>query len=772
MRKKGSNGSELEKQRKKKVASTSGDGLGDNSTISSLKLKLMGFLIISSILFLTGRIVYIQTVYGDEFERRAIIQQIMESASAERIITPNRGAILDRNRNLQALAISTTVYNIFIDPNRILARETESQDEIFRKINTVLDIPVNELRDIVEANPNSRYRVIARGINLNTKEAMMAENANHVYFEEDTQRHYPGGQLAASLIGFIRGDSVWGLERMYNRELTGTAGREFRAFDSNNNPTTYINAAIEGYTLITTIDLAIQQEAQRLVTHYGGLAKAANAALIVANPNTGEILAMAEYPSFDLNAPFDVERVNSERIRARIMQEPEETWLERMFEINRNFSVVDTYEPGSVFKPLVFAAALEAGVISETDVFFCGGGRSINGVFIRCWIDGCHGMQNFAEALANSCNPAAMDVAERLGRERYYNFQRDFGIGRPTGIDVPGEPNTERLVHSFSMLNPVELAAASMGQGFNVTSMQMLSSFSSVVNGGNLMVPFVVSQIVDGDGNIVHENTPTVSRKVISRETSDMMIAAMVEAVEWGTARRSAVPGYLIGGKTGTGEQGDKSDPYNDDVVQTLINYFPANNPQYIIMAVISLPEINEMGNAQTLPMVRDMTNFIITNRQIEANDREAFNRVLIDNTMYISDYIGRSIAEVTNNLNFFGFTYYILGSGDIVQGQFPSGGSRVERGGMIHITLGMSGDDVPLSTIPNIVGMSEEQAIEIIRNAGLVPVTANDINREQAANSDDEDPQEDRPIRVVTSQLPRAGIRIQEWTEILIFAE
>ena len=739
---------------------------------STLKLKFIGFMITLSIVVLTGRIVYIQAVHGDEFTRRAIIQQVTENSNTERIIAPNRGAILDRNRDLQALAVSTTVYNIFIDPLRILEGSAQSQAEIFNKINSALNIPVHELREIVESNPTSRYRVIARRVNLMTKEAMEREGAGHVYFEEDTQRHYPGGVVAASLIGFIRGDSTWGLERQYNRELTGITGRELRVFDSNNNAVTETIPPIEGHTLITTIDLVIQQEAQRLVAHYGALAEARIAALIVANPNTGEIIAMAEYPSFDLNDPLNAERINSSRHRDLILQAPEEERLSRMFEINRNFSVIDTFEPGSIFKPLVFAAALEEGIINEHDVFLCGGGKHIGTTFIPCWIDGDHGPQNYAEALANSCNPAVMYVAARLGRERYYSFQTDFGIGRPTGIDLPGELNTERLVHGLAMLNPVELAAASLGQGFNVTSVQMLSAFSSLVNGGNVMQPFVVSQIIDQNGDVVLANAPTVSRRVISRDTSQRITHAMIDAVEWGTARRTAISGHLIGGKTGTGQQGEKV-PENEDIVETLITYFPASNPQYIIMSVIAFPEIREMGNAQTLPMVRDMTNFIIANRVIEAHDREAFDRAVVDTTIHMSDYIGRNIAEVTSNLNFLGFTYDISGSGDIVRGQFPAGGARVERGSMVHLTIGMSEPGLNLVTLPTVVGLSEAQAAEIISRAGLVPIIISEDEAVMAAGDSEEDDDEAAErFRVVVSQLPSAEIRLAERTEILLFVE
>jgi len=761
----------MRKREDKNGGTKKGKNNPSKNNISTIKLKFVGFLAFTAIIILTGRIMYIQAEHGDEFTRRSIVQQVNESSGTERTITPNRGTILDRNRNLQALAISTTVYNIFIDPNRILNEDLVSQEEIYMKINSVLDIPIFELKDIVESNPASRYRVIARRVNLVTKEAMEKEKANFVYFEEDTMRHYPGGNIAASLVGYIRGDSTWGLERQYNRELTGIPGRELRIFDPNSNAVTETIAPIEGFTLITTIDLAIQQEAQQIVARYGAAAMARSAALIVANPNTGEIIAMAEYPSFDLNDPLNVEGINSEYHRGLIMQEPEERWVDRMFEINRNSSIVDTYEPGSIYKPLVFAAALEEGIINENDTFYCGGGRDINGTFIKCWNDNNHGHQNYIEALANSCNPAVMDIIERLGRERYYNFQRDFGIGRPTGIDFPGEPNTERLVHSLATLNQVELAAASMGQGFTVTSMQILGAFSSIINGGSLMQPFIVSQVIDENGEIVFANVPTLSRRVISRETSKLMAEAMIEAVEWGTARRSGIAGYLIGGKTGTAQQGNKLDEENEDIVETLITYFPADNPEYIVMAVISFPEIREVGNSQTQPMIRDMTNFIIANRQIEAYDREAFNRGVVDNTIHIADYTGRGIAEVTSNLNFLGFTYDISGSGDIVRGQFPAANARVERGSMVHLTLGLSNPNLQLVTVPSVAGLSETQATDIITRAGLIPIIINGEEELSTSQEDDITPEAGR-VRIVAGQLPGGEIRVAERTEILVFVE
>ena len=767
----GDNEDNVREDRGKNITST-------NIVQRSMKAKLvvMGLAMVIAFVGLGGRVAHLQSVYGDEFTRRVIVQQVMDSPGSERIITPNRGAIVDRNNNMQALAISHTVYNVFIDPYRILGLSHDAQEEIFDHINLVLGIPISELREILSNHPNSRYRVIARRVNLTTKEALEGLGARHVYFEEDTQRLYPGGNIAASLIGFIRGDSTWGLEQRFNEELSGIPGRELRILDENNNAVAQLIPPIEGHTIVTTLDLLIQQEAQRLVAHYGSTHRARNASLIMMDVHTGEIIAMAEYPSFDLNDPFNVERINSETTRNRIMAEPEDRWLELMFEITRNFSVSDTFEPGSSFKPLVYAAALEEGVISVNDMFYCGGGRQIHYVWVQCWNGTNCGYQTLTQAIANSCNPAVMDAARRLGRDRYYRYQRDFGIGRPTGIDIGGEPNTAHLVHNRASLNDVELAVAGMGQGFNVTTMQMVTSFASLVNGGYLMQPFVVSQMIDAHGEVVFAAEPTVARKVISNETSEIMRLAMIDAIEWGTGRRAGIPGYLIGGKTGTAQQGDKDDPYNTDEVQTLITYFPADNPQYVVMAVISLPEIVEFGNSQTSPMVRSLMNFVITHRQIEANDRDAFNRVLIDDTMHTPDYIGRSIAEVTSSLNALGFIYDISGSGDIVRGQFPSPGSRVNRGSMIHLTIESSSDDIELHMIPNVVGLHYTQAMQIIESAGLVPIIRQGMSAPVMDEDDDEygyeQPVSQAGVQVVSSQFPRNEVRVQAGTQILIFVE
>ena len=740
---------------------------------SSSKLKVIATFLAIIITSLSVRVVYIKAAFGDEYERRAIVQQVSRGSMTERTIMPNRGSILDRNKSVQALAISTTVYNVYIDPMKLLMEKEEKQAETIEKVSRVLELSEYELRKTIDDNPKSNYKVVAYKVSVITKEAMESEKAAHVHFEEDTQRRYPGGNVAASLIGFIRGESVWGLEQRYDGNLGGTFGRELRIFDENNNAVTEKIEPIKGDTLITTIDLVLQQEAQKLVAHYGEKSLAKNAALIVANPNTGEILAMAEYPSFDLNDPFNIEKINSEYHKNLILNAPEEEQMNMMYEICRNFSVIDTFEPGSIYKPLVYAAAIEESVISEHETFYCGGGKDFYGEWIPCHYTPGHGHQTYKEALANSCNVAVMDVVARLGRESYYKYQCDFGIGGTTGIDTPGEPNTERLVHGLAALNPVELAVSSMGQGLNTTSIQMVSAFSSLINGGNLMKPYLVSQVMDENGNVVADYTPTTVRKVISKETSDFMKSTMVAVLEGsGTGRKAAIAGYRIGGKTGTGQQGDKSDPNNNDITLTFMSYFPADNPEYIVLSVINLPENYQEGNSQTLPMSKDMMNFIITQKNIPAYDKQLVNESLDSDTLTIENYVGWSIAEAASNLNYYGFSYDVSGSGDIVKAQFPSGGSKVTKGSRIYITLEQSAPDVPLRLVPNVEGMTEVQAKETIISAGLIPIIID--NTPETANSapsaEGEEPVE--VLKTVANQLPKHEIRIQEGTEILIYVE
>ncbi|MDR2899867.1 MAG: hypothetical protein LBU94_06110, partial [Clostridiales bacterium] len=438
------------------------------------KLRFLTFCFVSIILFLSGRVYYIKAKDGAEYEKKAIVQQVSKNDTS-RSINPNRGAILDRNRSTQAFAVSTTVYNIFIDNKMLLEEEDKVQQDTVNKISKVLNMTSAELLTSIKESPESQYNVIIKEVDSKTKEALEKEEAKHVYFEEDSKRRYPMGDVAASTIGMIRGDVLSGLEGEYDEYLKGSPGREFRLYDQENNAVTERIPPTMGSTVITTLDMSLEQEAQKLVAKYGEEAQAQHAAILIADPNTGELLTIAEYPSYDLNDPTNIDLVSSDYHRERLLAVPEEERMNAIFDLWRSFSISDTYEPGSIYKPLVVAAALEEGLITENDTFYCSGAKTVAGEVIDCWNLSGHGHLNYKEVLAYSCNVGIMEIIERLGREKYYGYQKDFGIGSSTGIDIGGElQDWRQMVHGISTLGPVELAAAAMGQGNNASPIQMI----------------------------------------------------------------------------------------------------------------------------------------------------------------------------------------------------------------------------------------------------------------------------------------------------------
>ncbi|MCL2699049.1 MAG: penicillin-binding transpeptidase domain-containing protein, partial [Defluviitaleaceae bacterium] len=504
------------------------------------KLRVTGLLFTLVLVALTGRIYFIKMVHGDEFERRALAQQFNRHNS-ESVIHPNRGNIVDRNN--QTLAISHTAYNVILDI-RMLARESpETQTHTVNTLHDILRIPEYELRnflaiDLSTGRPviDRHYFRIAENISRATRNEIIDSEAKGVYFTMTTLRDYPHGNLASQIIGFIRGDSSWGLELQYDLEMSGREGRTVRFYDSRGNPVTEQMEPVDGYTLVTTLDTEIQRICEIAALSMGREFEAQNALVAVMDPNTGELLGMAQYPTFDLNDPANMSLFTNSRnlvdlLGNPIAQDGDDDFVNR-FRVWTNYGVSVTFEPGSIYKTMVVAAAIEENVISRHDRFFCGGGKQVLDRYIPCWIAEygvTHGSQSITEVLANSCNVGMMDIVMSLERDRFYNKQRDFGFGGVTGIDLPGETSAANLLYSRAGLNPVELATGSIGQGFNVTAIQAMSAFAATINGGYLMRPFVVSQVLNARGVVVSENRPTVTRKVVSHETSRFMREAMRE---------------------------------------------------------------------------------------------------------------------------------------------------------------------------------------------------------------------------------------------------
>ncbi len=705
----------------------------------TLRVRLIAFACLVCIAFLAYRILYIKMTFGKDFEKKAIQQLANNGSTGQQEIVPNRGAIVDRN-NERSLAIGIRTYAVFIDVKVLVTLDDEIQENSIKKLSEVINRPYNELYaylavtkeydeegKVIKITPeyNTPYLVIAKDIPREQAVKLEELNLRCVYLQEGTKRMYPEGDLAASTIGFTRGDASWGIELMYNSFLSGMPGRIFREFSDSGSVLPKRVEAVDGYTVVTTLDFHLQQKAEELTKKYGDSYKAKHASTIVMDPNTGEVVAMAAYPSFDLSAPADASKVTSAHKSAEWSELSSEEQLEKIMEVWKNYNISSTIEPGSIFKPLVVAAALEEGIITPESRFYCKGYKSVADYDIYCHKRTGHGNLSLTEALAQSCNVALMDIAEHMGRDVFYKYQRDFGFGEKTGIDLPGEENAESLVYSLANLNAAELATSSFGQRFNCTPIQIVDAFASIINGGNLMKPYVVSRVLDKDNNLVYENKPTITRKVISPETSEYMKNALIEVVKpTGTGRRAFIDGYSIGGKTGTAEQGRKDTPDYHYAV-SMIGFLPADDPQYIVLTLIDYPDSYIEGSTSAAPMLGEMLKEIITYKNIQPGTDSESILALQSSTemMTVPDLVGKDIKTAVSELNKQGFEYeFIGGAGTVVSEQYPAAGSKVSKLTVVFVKPADSGD-AQLTAVPNVSGMNVHDAKNLLISSGFEPV-------------------------------------------------
>lgn len=725
------------------------------------------FMIVMIGLFL--RTAYIYVTYGHEYQQIAIRQQVYgRRRHVDRTINPNRGSIVDRNG--QVLAISHTVYNIFADIRRLSQASEREVERTLEALYEVLGIDKNRMLEYIEINPQTNrpnrdtyFLILERQVPPLTESSLREHNLLHIHSEEDTLRVYPSGETVSSIIGFLSGDNNhWGLENSYNHFLTGTPGREVRMFNENGVVATNEFRPLTGYTLVTTLDLRLMQTAMEIAQVYGSNYHANTAQVLIMNPNTGEILAMAQYPSFNSNAPFNLNYINSERVREEIYETEENLRLNRLFGVWANLAISHSFEPGSIFKPMVHAAALEEGLTYPGQLFFCPGFHYVAGYYMPCWNEfGC-GTLTLEQSMSISCNIVSMVLAERLGRDRLYTYMRDFGVGQTTGIDLSGEASVMALTYSRQQLNPVEIATSSFGQGFNMTSLQTITAFSAVINGGNVLIPYLVSQVTNGD-NIVTQNTPTVRRNVISLETSQFWRDSMVGTLEWyrGTGRIATIDGYRIGGKTGTAQQGERIE--GGDLVFSFIGYLPANDPQYVVMVTLDRPQSPNAGTASVSRMLRDVMEAIILQRGVRPYGAENLPQSPLVN---VEDYTGLYLIEVATRLQEKGLSFSTVGSGGRVVNQQPLQGSTVARGTQILLYLSDEGYQGALVQVPDLNGMEVQLAIEILQALNL------SYNVLFLEDEEGTEPSEEELLQgTVGNHFPNTGTRVPLGTEITIIS-
>ena len=554
------------------------------------KLVMLFMAVILAFVVLIGRITYINVTKGNKYTKVVLDQQNYDS----RVIAFKRGDIVDRNGT--KMATSERVYNVILDVAVMTDKEEyiEPTKEVLKEC---FGIEESVVDDLVENSPESRYKILAQDIDYATAQKFKAideDNENYpnvkgVWLEDDYTRTYPYGSMASDVIGFTYegNKGAIGIENAYNDVLNGTDGREYGYFDTESSVERTVKPAKDGNTVVSTIDVTLQNIVERAILEFNqehsdeNSPGSKNTAVVIMNPNTGEILAEASYPNFDLNNPRDLSILYSEEEWNAMSEEDQ---LTAMNDLWRNFCVSDAFEPGSTAKPFTVAAGLETGVLNGSETYYCGGQKTVLGVPVSCHYKSGHGTQTIQDAIANSCNVALMDMSEVIGADDFSRYQHIFGFGEYTGIDLPGEATTSALLYSAQDMTELDLATNSFGQNFNVTMTQLVSAFSSLINGGYYYEPHVVKQIRDENGSVIETKDPVLLRKAISTETSEALKTYLKATMDYGTGKRAQVEGYDIGAKTGTAQKLPRS---AGNYLLSFIGYAPQDNPEIVIYVVI-----------------------------------------------------------------------------------------------------------------------------------------------------------------------------------------
>lgn len=572
------------------------------------KLFFVFSVVIIAMCVLIGRLIYLNHSDGERYEKRVLSQQMYVSTT----LPYQRGSIFDRNGTI--LAVSKKVYNVVLDPKVLLTDEANVEPTIQALCTVFPDLVETELKTTLSENATGSYIVLLKKqeFEVMTQFEELAKSNKKIkgiWFEEEYERTYPYQSAASHVIGYTSAGDVgtWGIEQYYNKELNGTNGRIYGSYDAELNLNRTVKEAVNGNSIISTIDLNIQNLVEQQIQTFMNEMGAANVGVIVANPNNGEIYAMASNHNFDLNDPYDLSKYYE---AVEIESMTDEDKLNALNGIWRNFCISDTYEPGSTFKPITVASALEEDLVTPESTFQCPGHLMVGGWRIKC--NATHGTVTLAQALMKSCNPALMKIGESLGKDAFRIYQDRFGFGKKTGIDLPGE--AKGILLDNNELNVTELATSSFGQTFNVSMIQMVAAYSSLINGGHYYQPTVVKEIINDKGVVVDDKEPVVLNETVSASTTDFIREAMFLTVDQGTAKPAQVTGYLVGGKTGTAQKFPRSDK---KYVVSFIGGVPANDPQVVIYVVIDEIQNEEkkasssVATALTSKILKDILPFL-----------------------------------------------------------------------------------------------------------------------------------------------------------------
>lgn len=544
-------------------------------------------MVVVILMALGGQVFRINYTHGDTYAKAVLDHQTYTSTE----LPYKRGQILTSDGTV--LAYSERVYNLILDVKQMLSDEAYKEPTLSALVKC-FDLDRGELETRVANNPDSRYQKLLKNLTSDEIEEFKTladdktegKNIEGVWFEDSYIRKYPLGTFACDTVGFASANNggELGIESQYDDELTGTNGTTYSYVDEGLEVTETQKAAVDGNNIVTTIDYNVQSVIEQCIKEYNEEKPSKNTAVVVADPSNGEILGMASYPTFDLNKPRDISGLYTDE---QIATMTDDGYKNALYSLWTNYCVSESYEPGSTFKPVTVASALEEGVVKDGDTYVCNGYEMIGPDRLKCHVysSGGHGTLTVEQAVMNSCNPYMIHLALELGNAKFSEYQSLFGFGQTTGIDLPGE--TTGIVYGDKMTT-IDAACNSFGQTINVNMMQMMASYCSIINGGMLYQPHVVKRIESANGEVVKENKATLIRQTVTMSTSKLLRRYLKNTVESGTAKKVAVTGYSVAGKTGTAQKSPRSE---NKWLISFIGHAPADNPKFAIYVIIDEPD-------------------------------------------------------------------------------------------------------------------------------------------------------------------------------------
>lgn len=683
---------------------------GKKQTFKARSNRLLIILILLGFGAAICRLGYLQIFKANELGQRAVDQQLTDTT-----LSAKRGTIYDANGKV--LATSASVWRVVLAP---IYLETDEERHIVAKgLSEILDIEEEKIFE--KSKQQSYYVEIKRQIESDVREKILEFidklenehdiNGSSVFLLDDYKRYYPYGDLASSVIGFTGSDDqgLSGVEYQYDEMLTGTPGRLITATNAHGTamPFQYSQNidAIDGYNLVLTIDETIQSIAEKYMEQAIEEHAVYNRGVcIIMDVKTGAVKAMASVGGYDLNDPFTLSEETREKISLLPEEERAQAESDELSKVWRNKAVSDTYYPGSVFKMFTAAMALEENLVSEESTFYCSGAHTVGDQTMHCHYRDGHGTQYFRDCIKNSCNPAFMQIGELVGEEKFWQYYQAFGFSEKTGIDLPGEAEDIFFSSDGSML-PVNLATASFGQNFAVTPIQVATAVSAIANGGYIVQPHVVSQILDEDGNVFKTTSTEVKRQAISTETAAHIADILEENAVSGSGKNGYVAGYRVAGKTGTSEKKyDSNDDGIDDYIASFCGFAPAENAEVVCLVFFDTPTgAAYYGSQVAAPVYAQIMSEVLPYLQVAAQYTEE-ELAALDKTA--GTYVGLSVSDASAAAQSEGFTTSVKGYGDVVLAQVPAAGTTIPKGGNVVLYTDEESASVQIE-MPDLTGFS-----------------------------------------------------------------